>query len=264
MQAYNHDAKLHHAGHSLLSLGHTRYRLTIFALLLFGVSLLSSNRLAADTLETIDALSQEQFITFSQNMSAASNYRSLAPPEALGLLGFDVGLALSSTEVDRDLFDLVSDGDFPVSELILPRLQVNKGLPFGFDIGASVSALAETDATVVGAEVRYSIVKGGVLTPNVAVRLSHSRLQGLDDLGMRSTGIELGISKGFLFLTPYANIGIIRSTSDPLEIDSLSSETYDQNKLTVGATFNFGFALTLEADRTGDFRTYAAKVGIRF
>lgn len=230
-----------------------------------GVSLLAAQAASAgSSLDSLEALNQSQFVEFSENLTAATSYKSIAPSEPLGILGFDLGFALSSTEIDSDLFDLASGGSVDEAELIMAKVQVQKGLPFGIDLGASLSAIPEADATVLGGELRYAIVDGGALTPSISLRASYSQLQGVDDFSIKSGGLGVGISKGFLFLTPYASAGIIRTTVDPKNIAGLSSETFDQRQFVLGATINIGFALTLEADRTGDYRTYSAKVGVRF
>lgn len=228
------------------------------------VLLLAHGWVLADSLDTLDQLNQSQFLEFSENLAAATHYKAISPPEPLGLLGFDVGLEVSSTDIRGELFDLASGGEFDGSELIIPRVHVHKGLPFGLDIGASLGIIPDTDARIIGAEIRYAVIPGGVATPAVGLRASYSTLEGLDQLEHNDAGIEVGISKGFLFATPYAGAGIIRSESNPQNISGLSSESYDQRKLFVGITLNIGFALTLEADRTGDIRTYSAKAGLRF
>lgn len=218
----------------------------------------------SQSFSTIDRLNQSQFLEFAENLGAATHYKAISPSEPLGIIGFDIGLEVSSTDIRGDLFDLASGGDFSGSELLIPRVHVHKGLPFGLDLGASLGAIPDTDIRVLGAEIRYTIVDGGIATPALGLRASYSQVQGLDQLEHNDAGIELGISKGFLFATPYAGVGIIRSTSDPQNIDGLSSESFDSRKLFVGITLNVGFALTLEADRTGDIRTYSAKAGVRF
>lgn len=219
---------------------------------------------SASSLETIGNLSQDQFAEFSKELGAATHYKSVSPPESMGTLGFDVGLELSSTDVSGDVFDLASDGSFEGSDLVVPKLHVHKGLPFGLDIGASLGAIPDTDATIIGGELRYAIINGGVVTPSIAIRASYSQIQGLDDIDVQNSAIELGISKGVLFFTPYAGIGIVQSKVTPNNIDGLSTEKIDQDKMFVGITANFGVAVTLEADLTGDVRTYSAKAGIRF
>lgn len=227
------------------------------AMLQTGVSM-------ADSLASFESLNQEQFASIARNLSAATHYKSISPAEGLGLLGFDVGVEISSTDIDGDLFDQASDGDFKGSELIIPRLHAHKGLPFGLDVGASYTSVPDTEFSIFGGEVRYSVLTGGILSPAVGVRATYSQLDGASDFDLKSTGLELTISKGFLMVTPYAGAGIVRSTADPKGISGLSSETYDQKKYYVGATVNFGLALTAELEQTGDFRTYSAKLGLRF
>ncbi|MFK7997820.1 MAG: hypothetical protein AB8B87_27080 [Granulosicoccus sp.] len=236
------------------------WRISLVFCMMSGISGYAS----AASLDTIENLDQAQFAEFSKSISAATHYRSVAPSEPLGTLGFDIGLGVSSTDISGNLFDLASNGSFDGSDLVVAKLQVQKGLPFGLDIGASLSSIPDSDATIFGGELRYAIVDGGVLTPSLGIRASYSQLQGLDDLDLQSSALELGISKGILFFTPYAGVGVVRTTADPQNIDGLRTEKFDENKVFIGITANFGFAVTLEADRTGDIRTYSAKAGIRF
>ena len=218
----------------------------------------------ADSLDSLSSLSQERFNSFSRNLGAATHYKSLSPAEGLGILGFDIGVNLSSTDIDQSLFDLASSGSFDGAELILPRVHLQKGLPFGLDVGASFSNVPQTDISVLGGELRLSIVDGGIVTPAVALRASYSQVEGIENLAFNSSALELTISKGFLLLTPYAGVGLVRTRAEPDNLGTLRAETFDQEKIYAGVVLNFGFALTLEADRTGDFRTYSAKTGIRF
>lgn len=234
----------------------------ILGIVLAGAALPSM--VMAKSFGSLEALSQDQFRLLSKNLGAAMHYKGVGPAEPLGLIGFDVGLEVSSTEIDEALFDLASEGDFEAPELIVPRIHANKGLPFGFDIGASLSRVPDTDISLLGAEVRYALLEGSTVTPALGIRASHARLEGLDDLALNATALEISVSKGFVMLTPYAGAGIVRTVSDPGGNTNLKSETLEQKKVYVGLTINLGIALTLEADRTDDYRTYSAKVGIRF
>lgn len=237
----------------------------VFFAITISAGLCTAQLASADSsLDTLEALNQAQFVEFSENLSAATSYKSVAPSEPLGIIGFDIGVGLSSTDIDGDLFGLASDGSVDETELILARVQVQKGLPFGLDVGGSLATIPEADAMVIGGELRYAIWDGGVLHPSIGVRASYSQLQGADDLSLRSGGLEVGISKGFLVLTPYASAGIVRSRADAENADNLSSETFTQRKVVLGVTINLGVAVTLEVDRTGGFRTYSAKAGLRF
>ncbi len=227
-------------------------------------SLLLPGQSRADSLDSLNALSQDQFSDLTENLGAGTHYKGVSPGEGQGVLGFDVGVVLSSTEIDNNLFDTASNGSFDGSDINLARIQVLKGLPFGLDIGASLSKAVDSDISVVGAELRYSFIDGGIVTPSLAVRASYSRVEGIDDLDLSNGALELTLSKGFVMFTPYAGVGIVQTRAEANDASNLDSESVDQNKLYVGLTINLGVAITLEADQTGDFTTYSAKAGLRF
>jgi len=220
----------------------------------------------ASSFNTLSVLSQEQFKQLSENVAAAAQYKGVTPPEPLGILGIDVGLSVSYTTIDVDqVFDLASDGDFEVSGIALPRLTLHKGLPFGIDVGVSASGAPGTDIKVLGAEIRYAIIEGNIALPAVGIRASGSVLQGVDEIDLQNLGLDISVSKGFLLFTPYAGVGIVRSTATPNNIATLKEETIDQNKMFAGVNVNLALLnLTLEADKTGDYTSGSLKAGFRF
>ena len=238
------------------------------SLAVLGTSLASAmliiNPAKATDLDELQALGQGQFRTLVENVGAATHYKALAPAEPLGLIGFDVALELSVTEIDEEIFDIASGGSFDLSRFLLPRLHVHKGLPFGIDLGAFLTTIPDTDFTALGAELRYAFLEGSTLTPAVAVRAHYSLVEGVDELDLNNTGVELTVSKGFLFLTPYAGIGTIRTSGTPNDVAGLSKESVDQEKVYVGVNINLGFNVGIEADRTGDYTTFSLKTGFRF
>lgn len=234
---------------------------------LIGIFLLfCATTTQASSFNTLQLLSQSQFKEFSENVAAATQYRGITPTEPLGIIGFDVGLSLSYTQIEVDeFFDLASNGDFDVSGLPVPRLTIHKGLPFGFDVGVSASAAPGTDIQVLGAEVRYAIIKGGVAFPAVGIRASGSVVQGVDELDLRTIGLDISASKGFLLATPYAGVGINRTTAEANDASNLDEEEFSETKIFAGLNVNLGLLnLTFEADRTGDFTTGSLKAGFRF
>ncbi len=235
---------------------------TGFAGLIMGAVLPTT--VSAASFDSLESLSQARFLLMSENIAAAIHYKGVGPAEPLGIIGFDLGIELSSTEIDDEIFGEASSGEIDQSELIIPRVHVNKGLPFGLDIGAAFSAVPGTDIKALSGELRYAIVSGGVLTPAVGVRASYAVLEGVDQFDMNSSALEITASKGFAMLTPYIGTGIVKTTVTPNDIGTLTEESFDQKKMFVGATFNLGFALTVEIDKTGDYRTYSAKMGFRF
>lgn len=229
----------------------------------FVISSLIPMAVNAESFGSLSNLDQRAFALLAKNLSAATHYKGVIPAESLGVLGLDVGIELSSTEIDKGVFDLASDGAFDGDALVLPRVHAHKGLPFGLDVGAFLSAVPDSDLSVLGAELRLSLAKGSALKPAIALRGSYSLLQGIAELDMNNTAVELTVSKGFLFLTPYGGVGVVRTNAEP-NFGSLVDETFTLDKMFVGVTLNAGLGLTVEADRTGEFTTYSAKAGIRF
>ncbi|MFQ5470340.1 MAG: hypothetical protein ACE5EH_08535 [Gammaproteobacteria bacterium] len=156
---------------------------------------------------TGSSITQTEFNSLIEELGTAVSYNSISPAETLGTVGFDVGVSLSVYDVDKDLWNLaVSDADAP-SSLPVPRLMVRKGLPFGVDVGASYVKVPGSNIANIGGEVRKSILEGSTLTPAVSITGHASRLSGVDDINLSTYGLDVGISKGFANLTPYAGVG---------------------------------------------------------
>jgi len=152
---------------------------------------------------------QSSFNSFIEEIGAATAYNPVSPAETLGTLGFDLGVSFTVVDIDSTLWNLaLADGSAP-SNLVVPRLQARKGLPFGFDLGASLITVPSSDVKVIGAELRKSILEGGAASPAISVLIHYSTLTGVSQLDLDSYGIDLGISKGILMFTPYAGAGQI-------------------------------------------------------
>ena len=234
-----------------------------------AVSILSLGSLSlsaqAANLDTLNLLSQSDFRLLSEDLGAALSYKPLIPAEPLGITGFDLGIEVSATKLENAaIFDNAVTGSAP-DTLYLPKLHVHKGLPFGFDIGASYSAVPDSNIKVWGAEVRYAILKGGTATPAVAVRGSYSALEGVSQLKLTTTGVDVSISKGFAMFTPYAGIGRVWVRSTPDSSTGRAEEDFDLNKMFVGVNMNLAVInIAIEGDKTGDATSYGIKFGWRF
>lgn len=219
---------------------------------------------AETNFEALDLLTPTQFRQLSQDLTAALSYKPLAPGEPLGVTGFDLGFEISATGLEHTAaFDIANTGA-SVDTLVIPKLHLHKGLPLGIDLGAFYAAVPDSEISLWGAELRYALVQGGVATPAVAIRSSYTKLTGVDQLDFDTVGLDLSISKGFAFLTPYVGIGRVWAHSNRKTATSLSDEP-EVSKLFGGINMNFTFInVALEADKTGDATTYSGKIGWRF
>jgi len=218
---------------------------------------------AAEDFDLLGNLTQREFQTISENIAAATHYKGVIPAEPLGLLGFDIAVEVGSTDIDSQLFEKVSSDDFDLDTLLIPRLHVHFGLPFKLDFGASLTEIPDTELQIIGAELRYSILKGGISIPALAIRGSYSQVMGVDEIKLNHTAVEATISKGLLMFTPYGGVGLVRTNSDP-NAGSLRKVSFNQEKVFVGVNINLGINIGFEADRTGEYTTYHAKIGFRF
>lgn len=220
---------------------------------------------AANDLDNINALAQSEFRLLSEDLGAALSYKAVLPAEPLGVTGFDIGLEATVVNLENSgVFDIATSTGSP-STLVIPKIHAHKGLPFGIDVGAFLATVPDSNINLWGAELRYAILKGGTATPAVAVRGSYTKLNGVDELKFSTTGLDVSVSKGFAFLTPYAGVGKVWVKSTPQGIPGLTEEDFNVTKYFVGLNMNFAFInFALEGDQTGDTTSYSAKLGWRF
>ena len=201
---------------------------------------------------------QTDFKNFSEDMGSALSYKAVTPAEPLGITGFDIGIEATSTDT-KSLAKVTGTSD---TTLIIPKLHIHKGLPFGIDFGASYSSVE--NIKLVGAELRYAILEGGVAMPAIALRGAMSKLSGVDQLAFSTRSLDVSISKGFAMITPYAGVGTVWVDSAP-DIVGLTKESFQQAKTFAGANLNLGLTnIAVEWDKTGAATSTSVKLGLRF
>lgn len=220
---------------------------------------------AGSDIDQLQNIVQGQFRLLSEDVAAAFSYKPLAPATPLGLTGFDVGIALTGTALENEgILEAVTSGDAP-SMLLVPKVQMIKGLPLGIDIGGSYVGVPGTKIRLWGAEIRWAILDGGIATPAIGLRGSVTRLDGVDQLDFGTRALDVAISKGFAVATPYAGVGRVWATSTPLNVPGLSEEKFSMTKVFAGVGLKFLLLnLDFEVDKTGDAKSYGAKIGVRF
>lgn len=208
---------------------------------------------------------QNEFNTLIEELGVIVAYNGVAPAESMGVTGFDVGIAVSGVELNEAVWNrVVSDGSAP-STLPVPKIIVRKGLPFGIDIGLNYTSVPDSNVKIVGGEIRKALIEGSTVSPALSLSLHTSSLNGVDDLDVETYGIDVGVSKGFAMLTPYASIGqlwIEGSENTPLNL-----QTYDDSMTRSHVGLKIAFmpvmSLTLQAD-FAETNSYIAKFGFDF
>lgn len=247
----------------------TRSPLQTPTLLLVAFALtLTAPRAAAD-INNLKGLSQAEFKLLADDLVSALSYKAVTPAEPLGITGFDVGVGLTVMQTQSDAPWKLASGSGK-SFLSVPRISVQKGLPFDVDVGGFYATVPGTGIDFFGGEIKYAIVSGSTTLPAVAIRGAATRLVGLDQLDFESRSLELTVSKGLLNFTPYAGIGKVWGDVTPdnaalLGAVKLKKESPSATRAFVGLNFNIFLGnLALEVDKTGENTGASAKLGIRF
>lgn len=228
-----------------------------------------STAASAAEISTLQKVAQADFRLISEDFGSALSYKPVSPTEPLGVTGFDIGVEVTSTDISKSSTALAtaSGSSSTMSSLIIPKLHVAKGLPFGIDVAAFYAAVPTTNIKLVGGELRVALLKGGIAIPAIGLRAAMTRLSGVDQIAFSTKSLDLSISKGFLMFTPYAGVGQVWVDSTPQGTAAtvLTAETFTQSKVFVGANLNFGLAnFALEGDKTGGATSYSAKFGFRW
>lgn len=187
---------------------------TFFSAIIAAVLTFAAYPVVAANIDFSSAITQDDFNKLTKEAGSALGYRNMAPAAALGITGFDVGAEFTAVSIDKSsrYWNSAFGNDAP-SYLVIPKIRVRKGLPFGIDVGAMYSYIPDSNVKLYGAELSKAIIDGGMAAPAVGIRATYTKLAGVDDLGLQTYGIDASISKGFLFITPYAGAGIMRINS---------------------------------------------------
>jgi hypothetical protein len=226
--------------------------------------LMAGAAMAAD-FNAINLLNQTEFRALAEDIAAAVSYKPMIPSEGLGITGFDLGVSVGATEVANRATLIKAAGGADVPKAVpLAGVRAVKGLPFDIDIGIVGLTLPDTNVRATGGELRWAFVGGNVALPAIAIRASTMNLSGVSQLKLRATSVDLSISKGFLFLTPYAGVGRVDVRSSAPGT-TLASEKFALDKVFAGVNIAFvPFALVIEADKTGEATSYGLKLALRW
>ncbi|MBI3610037.1 MAG: hypothetical protein HY204_04940 [Nitrospirae bacterium] len=228
----------------------------------------SSPAFASNDIDINLLTKQSEFDNLSRQLGLAISYTPLAPAAPLGLLGFDIGVEATAVHIDakEDSWKNAMVGTkTPPSYLFFPKIHAQKGLPLGFDVGLSYGKAPGTNIGQIGGELKWAVLKGSLVTPAVAIRGDYTTLVGVDNLDMKVFGADISISKGFVFVTPYAGIGQVWITSK----EKSNSVSFDRAGLSetkgfLGAKFSlFVISFVAEADFS-KVPSYSGRLNISF
>ncbi len=238
----------------------------LFLLALFSLTLvfpLQSASASDIDINNINLTSQAVFEDFIEEIGLSIAYLPMAPAEPLGMFGFDVGLEVTTIDINQGLWSTVTDAS-PTGTIILPKIHAQKGLPFGIDIGAIYAKIPNSNIALAGGELKWAFISGNVALPAVAVRASYTTLLGVDVLDLETFGADISVSKGFAFITPYAGYGQVWVKSKENMTTARREATISLAKPFVGVKISIALInFVVEAD-FGKVPLYTGRINIGF
>jgi len=242
----------------------------MFKKLLPILCLLPLNVHAADNqISLLNFDSQSEFKNFAKDFTGSLGYKTLTPAEPLGVSGFDIGASYTNSGLNYKLKDKVTTEGKGSFDTI--SLHAIKGLPWGIDFGLDYSSVMNSNIETWGGKLSYALIEGGVLYPSVSINGNYTQTSGLDALDFKSMGAEIGISKGFASLTPYASVGMtngeLKSLVDNAGLAGvkLDTESVSMMKYAVGVNINLlAMDVLVGYNQIGDVPSYSLKAGFRF
>jgi hypothetical protein len=232
---------------------------------ILGWLLLNEVSVARATEIQLSGIAQGEFRDFTEEAGLMISYLPLSPAEPLGILGFDAGLETTFVDIhnDQSYWANATDSD-PPSVILIPKLHVQKGLPFGIDVGAVYSKISQLNLSLAGAEIKWAAIAGNAALPAVALRGSYTKLMGVDDLDIETYGADVSVSKGFAFITPYAGVGQtwVRSSENSSLV--LEDEQVSLSRAFAGVKITFLVVNLVAEAHFSKVPLYTARVNLAF
>jgi len=221
----------------------------------------------AGELKFAPGFSKTQFRDLVKEIGLAATPTPNNPAEPLKTLGFDIALETSITSIDDSSAHWKGSWNDADSLVMVNRVHIQKGLPFGVDLGFSVGKGANLTFNTATLEAKYALLKGSAVTPAITVKAAYTKVFGMDDLDMSTLLAGAYISKGILMFTPYGGIEsvFVMAEESSSSID-LSSENVNVIRALAGLQFSPLplVALNAELAASEDVYQLGLKAGIRF
>jgi hypothetical protein len=209
------------------------------------------------------SITQAEFTKFSRIVAQGIYATPVDPARARGLLGFDIGVAVTAVPVDTNAsyWQRAVGDDFTVSDYVaVPRVVASKGLSKA-TISAMYAKVQSSDVTTWGGALDVPIISGGLLRPTLALRGAYSKLQGSDDYDLKTYGVEVFLSKGFGPITPYVAAGRMKLDSTGRVSPTISlHDDSSLNRYTVGVKLSLLIPKIVIEATQAEQRSYAAKI----
>ena len=214
-------------------------------------------------------ITQLEFAQFSRVLGQGIFATPVQPARSTGLLGFDVGIAATAMKIDKAApfwaNSVPQNSSFVRGNYAaVPRIVASKGFSFA-TISGSYAQFSNSGVKTFGGALDVPLLRGTLVTPEIAVRGSYATMTGVDVLKLKTYGLEAFISKGFGPLMPYGAIGRMRTDSRGTISPAISlHDTSNIMRYTVGLRLSMLIPKFVVEATQAEQRSYAAKISVGF
>ena len=193
----------------------------------------------------------------------------MQPARATGFLGFDIGLAGTAVSIDKNAnwWKYAVGNDFSTSGYVgVPRIVASKGFGGG-TISGSYAKLGDSGVKTYGGSIDIPVIRGTLVTPELAVRGSYATISGSNVYKQKVYGVEAFLSKGFGPVMPYAAIGRMRNDASGTVTFTTPRTLKDRsniNRYTAGVRFSLLLPKIAVEVTKAEVTSYAAKISFGF
>ncbi|MCB9522413.1 MAG: hypothetical protein H6702_03415 [Myxococcales bacterium] len=229
---------------------------------------------------------QAAFKDYTRELGFVFAPRLLQPAETLGISGFqfDVQTSITAINSDEQYWKLAIEDGKPEAVLTTMALDVRKGLPYSFEVGANLTYLFDSELWGLGTSLKWALNEAVDQFPvDFAVRGSVIHLVGTPQMSLTTVGIDGIVSRSFgaagavnfgpyLAYSPllvFARSGVVDATpgtpDDPEGSFTFSGEDQVVHRFVIGVRIiAAAFMFTPEISLTQGMQQYNFQVGLDF
>lgn len=159
-------------------------------------------------------IAQRNIDNFAKDIGALIAGGSFHQGKALGIPGFDVGIHVPATSVNKDNAIVKAAG---IDSIFLPVVQAEIGLPAKIDLIGRFSAYE--NSSLIGGGIRYGVFKAGLPgLPSLSLQATYNALNvDAGDNKFTASAMSVGgvLSFDLPFINPYLGAGFDSTTVEP-------------------------------------------------
>jgi len=177
------------------------------------------------------------FRSFATELGFLLSPRLAAPAATAGVAGFEVGVLWSGHFVSDEEHWLLTEDASTTGEgsdfLQTLQLEIRKGLPWSFEVGAMLTWLSDSQIFAPGLELRWAFREGYDFLPDFAFRGAISTMVGNPDMDLTTITTDVVLSEsipagGIVEVTPYASFGALFTAASSDVVDPTPTTFIEQ------------------------------------